>query len=111
MQKTVMGCLVLGLSLTLVSSGLAYKKGVTVLNAPGQQDETRLKEQFKAMGWARSAWKRRKIVHLSDSKVHVDTEFTRYRADGTEIASYDSLYILIKEGDRWGIKMRSSFAK
>jgi len=46
---------------------------------------------------------------MSDSKVHVDTEFTRHPKDGTVIASIESLYIVTKEAGRWGIKMRSSF--
>jgi len=42
--------------------------------------------------------------------VHVDTKFTRCRADGSVISSYESLYILTKEEGRWGVKLRSSFA-
>ena len=70
---------------------------MTVLNKPGEQDEARLKQNFKSMGWHHSQWKRRRIVHLSPQKVHVDTVFTRYRADDSVIASFESLYILIKE--------------
>jgi hypothetical protein len=36
--------------------------------------------------------------------------FTRYRLDGSIIASYDSLYIVTLEHGRWAVKMRSSFA-
>ena len=46
---------------------------------------------------------------MSDSKVHVDTEFTRYRKDGSALGRFESLYIVTKEEGRWGIKMRSSF--
>ena len=69
------------------------------------------KANFKAMGWHRSGWDRRNIIHCSDEKIHVDTQFTRYREDGSVIASHDSLYILTFENGRWGIKMRSSYAK
>jgi hypothetical protein len=61
--------------------------------------------------WHHSKWNHRQIIHASADKVHVDTRFTRYRADGTAIASYDSLYILTKEDGRWGVKLRSSFAQ
>ena len=81
-----------------------------ILNKPGEQDVARLKNTLTSTGWHHSRWDRRNIVHATESKVHVDTQFTRYRADGTVIASYESLYILTHEAGRWGIKMRSSFA-
>ena len=49
------------------------------------------------------------IVGWSSEKVHVDTQFTRYRKDDTPIASCESLYVVTKEQGRWAIKMRSSF--
>jgi len=60
--------------------------------------------------WHHCRWDRRRIIHLSPDKVHVDTKFTRCRADGSVISSFESLYILTKEDGRWGVKMRSSFA-
>jgi hypothetical protein len=84
---------------------------MTVLERPGQQDETRLRQTMAASGWHHSKWDRRRIVHASADKIHVDTKFTRYRADGSRIGSYESLYILTKEDGRWGVKLRSSFAQ
>ena len=81
-----------------------------ILNKPGEQDVERIKTNLTARGWHHSAWDRRNIVHASESKVHVDTQFTRYRADGSVVASYESLYVLTYEEGRWGIKLRSSFA-
>lgn len=82
---------------------------MTVLDRPGLQDATRV---WGSAGsdWHHSRWDRRRIVHSSPDKVHVDTKFTRCRADGSVIGSFDSLYILTKEDGRWGVKMRSSFA-
>jgi hypothetical protein len=85
---------------------------MAVLAAPGAETEAWMNGTYKALresGWDHTAWTRRRIIHLSDSKVHVDTEFTRYRKDGSVIGSWESLYILTKEDGRWGIKMRSSF--
>ena len=82
-----------------------------VLDNPGEQEGAVMKARFAEMGWHHSAWKHRKIINASATKVHVETRFTRYRADGTEIATFDSLYILTKEDGRWGVKMRSSFAQ
>ena len=81
-----------------------------ILSKPGEQDVERIKTNLTARGWHHSAWDRRNMVHVSESKVHVDTQFTRYRADGSVVASYESLYVLTYEEGRWGIKLRSSFA-
>jgi len=83
---------------------------MSVLDRPGQQDPARV---WASAGgdWHHSGWDRRRIIHASEDKMHVDTEFTRYRANGSKIGSYESLYILTKENGRWGVKMRSSFAQ
>jgi hypothetical protein len=81
-------------------------------DAPGPEIAVWMSGTYKALrasGWDHSAWTRRRIVHILDSKAHVDIEFTRYRNDGTVIASIEALYIVTKEDGRWGIKMRSSF--
>lgn len=61
-------------------------------------------------GWHHSAWERREVIHAGADKVHFDTRFTRYRADGSIIGSYDSIYVVTNENGHWGIKARSSFA-
>ncbi|MDA1076997.1 MAG: hypothetical protein O3A63_19955 [Proteobacteria bacterium] len=66
-------------------------------------------EALPETGWDRSIWIHRRIVTLTENKVHVDTRFARLRKNGSEIGRYDSLYILIRQDGRWGIKMRSSF--
>ena len=77
-----------------------------VQNRPG---ELRVEVLRRAIGeeWHHSAWDKREIVHLSESKVHVDTKFVRHREDGSVIVTGDALYILTKENGRWGVKMRS----
>jgi len=67
--------------------------------------------RLKASGWHHSAWVHRNVVHSAADKVHIDTRFRRFRADGTTIATFDSLYIVTRENDKWAIKMRSSFAQ
>lgn len=61
-------------------------------------------------GWARSAWNRRDVMHASCDKVHVDTEFSRYRADGGLISDFTSIYVDTCLDGRWGIQARPSFA-
>ena len=60
--------------------------------------------------WDHSAWDRREVIHAGADKVHVDTRFTRYRADGSVIGGFNSIYVVTCEGGHWGIKARSSFA-
>ena len=60
--------------------------------------------------WHHSTWKTRHIVQASHDKVHVAVTFTRHRSDGTEIATFKSLYIATKQNGHWGIQIRSSFA-
>jgi uncharacterized NTF2-like protein DUF6841 len=87
---------------------------MAVLNEAGAETRAWMNGTYKAFrdaGWDHSAWARRRIVHISDSKAHVDTEFTRYRKDGSIIGSYESLYVVTRGNGRWGIKLRSSFAQ
>jgi hypothetical protein len=77
-------------------------------------DETYHQPKMFARGalseWDRSAWERRDVIHAGPDKVHVDTRFTRYRKDGSVIASFDSIYVITCENGHWGVKARSSFA-
>ena len=88
-------------------------KGEMVVLQAGDATLEKLASALVALrqsGWHHSAWAHRKIVHVSDNKVHINTRFTRYRVDGSIIASYDSLYIVTLENGLWAVKMRSSFA-
>ncbi|MFZ5668683.1 MAG: hypothetical protein ACOY4K_04255 [Pseudomonadota bacterium] len=60
--------------------------------------------------WDHSAWERRRLIHAGPDKVHFDTRFTRYRADGSVIGGYDSIYVVTRENGHWGVKARSSYA-
>jgi hypothetical protein len=60
--------------------------------------------------WSHSAWERRDVIHAGPDKVHFDTRFTRYRADGSVIGGFDSIYVVTCEGGHWDVKCRSSFA-
>ena len=61
-------------------------------------------------GWHQSGWDRRNVIHAGPDKVHLDTRFTRYRADGSVIGEFDSVYVVTNENGHWGIKARSSYA-
>ncbi|MEE4297983.1 MAG: hypothetical protein V2J24_00960 [Pseudomonadales bacterium] len=82
---------------------------LTVLEAAGERSGA-LFDTLAATGWHHSAWLSREVAQAGADKVHVAVEFARYRADGSELARYASLYVVTREAGRWGIRGRSSFA-
>jgi hypothetical protein len=80
-----------------------------VLEHAGLQESAKLWGAID--GWHHSGWDKRQVLSWSADKIHVDTRFTRYRADGSKIGTYDSLYVLTNEHGHWGVKLRSSFAQ
>ena len=60
--------------------------------------------------WHHSGWAKRQVVAANANKVHIQTRFVRYRADGSVLSSFDSLYVATNEDGHWGVRMRSSFA-
>lgn len=84
---------------------------LTVLERAGTRPADFFDRFAAATGWDHSAWSRREVVHSSDTKVHVAVVFTRYRADGSIIGHYPSLYIVTRTRDGWGIHGRSSYAQ
>jgi len=71
---------------------------------PGMFDQGALAD------WDHSGWDRREVIHAGPDKVHIDTRFTRYRADDSVIGGFDSIYVVTCEDGHWGVKARSSFA-
>jgi len=62
-------------------------------------------------GWNHSCWDIREVIQSKEDKVHIKVQFSRYRADGSKIGSYPSLWVITRQDGHWGIKMRSSFAR
>ena len=60
--------------------------------------------------WHHSGWDFRKVVAARAGKVHLDVQFSRYRADNSVIGSFRSLWIVTEDGGRWAVAARSSFA-
>ncbi len=61
-------------------------------------------------GWARSGWDFRRVIAAGPAKVHLDVQFTRYRADGSVIGRFRSMWIVACVDGVWGVQGRSSFA-
>jgi len=60
--------------------------------------------------WHHSEWDFRKVIAAGAAKVHLDVQFTRYRADNSVIGSFRSLWIVTEDRGRWAVAARSSFA-
>jgi len=60
--------------------------------------------------WNHSYWDYRRVIQSDPNKVHLQIQFSRYKADGSKIGVFPSLWIVTNQEGHWGIKMRSSFA-
>lgn len=83
---------------------------VTVMPTPADFHNLVWTRQGQSAGWARTAWDYVEPIDAGPEKVHFRVQFTRYRADGSAIGSYRSLYIVVKLDGRWAIQARSSWA-
>ena len=64
----------------------------------------------EANNWSHSAWDSIEVIQAGPDKVHFKVRFSRFNPAGERYVSYDSLYVVQRAGDRWGIRARSSFA-
>jgi hypothetical protein len=60
--------------------------------------------------WHHSQWDFRRVIAAGPAKVHLDVQFTRYRANNSVIGSFRSLWIVTEHRGRWAVAARSSFA-
>jgi hypothetical protein len=84
---------------------------VTVMATPAEYHNLVWARHGQSADWGRSAWDYQEVMDAGPEKVHFRVQFTRYRADGTPIGSYRSLYIVTLQNGRWGITARSSWAE
>ena len=61
-------------------------------------------------GWARSRWDERTPIHVGADKVHLKVKFSRFRANGSLLGEFETIYIVTNQDGHWGIQARSSFA-
>ena len=83
---------------------------VTVMETPADFFNMVWTRLGQSEGWARTAWDYVEPIDVGPGKVHFRVQFTRYRADGSAIGSYKSLYIVTFKDGRWAIQGRSSWA-
>ena len=72
--------------------------------------ETAMAALHERAGWDHSVWDHRNIIHARAEKVHLDVQFTRYRADGSVIGVYPAVYMVVRSPTGGLIQCRSSFA-
>jgi hypothetical protein len=60
--------------------------------------------------WHHSAWDFRNPICSSQEKVHLDTQFSRYRIGGSLLGRYRSIWVVTCIDGRWAAQLRSSFA-
>ena len=64
----------------------------------------------ETFNWSHSGWDHIEVIQAGPDKVHFKVQFSRFNPAGERYVTFDSLYIVQREGDRWGIRARSSFA-
>ena len=82
---------------------------IVVYQKPGSIPMDLFERLRREDGWHHSVWNERIMVQHSDTKVHMAVNYTRFRADGSVIGVYDSLYVRALNDGRWGVQLRSSF--
>jgi hypothetical protein len=81
---------------------------VRIINSPADLEQSF--GNLAATGWDHSGWEKRQVVQCGETKAHMLTTFVRYRADGSVLSKFDSLYIVEFKNSRWALTARSSFA-
>ena len=86
--------------------------GVAIWANREELEATYLKEFHGRAGpdWHHTVLDSKEVIHSSEYKVHVLIQFTRCREDGSAIATFRSLWIMVYANGRWGAQARSSFA-
>ena len=66
--------------------------------------------RLQAGGWDHSVWDSRDAVQVTEDKVHIVVQFSRFTEEDKRFATFQSLYIVTKKDGHWGTQARSSFA-
>lgn len=82
--------------------------GGQVVVAPTREDfQTDFARMAEVEGWASSSFDDFTAITASDTKVHFETTFKRYKADGSVYGSGRVLYIVTEQDGHWGMQLRS----
>lgn len=81
-----------------------------VTNQPPQMPAKFFEYFTKTYGWNHSCWDYRTVIQSNPQKIHLQIQFSRYRANGEKIGEFPSLWVITNQDGHWGIKFRSSYA-
>ncbi|MGW3950979.1 hypothetical protein ACWEKM_08475 [Streptomyces sp. NPDC004752] len=62
-----------------------------------------------ASGWHRSAWDEVAFSQVSADQVHAVVRFSRLDAEGKRLAVFDSVYVVTRQGGKWGVLARIGY--
>ncbi|MFE6915096.1 hypothetical protein [Streptomyces rubiginosohelvolus] len=84
---------------------------VTVWETPEIYVESATPEvaQLVATGWDHSGWEKVELIQTSADQVHAQVRFARYDAEDRPLGSFESVYVLTRQEDRWGVLARIGF--
>ena len=83
---------------------------VTVWDTKEEYSSVDIFDRLRSTGWHHSAWLSRKVILVSEDKVHISTIFQRYDKSNNPLKQYQSLYIVTNKDGHWGVQARSSLA-
>ena len=83
---------------------------VTVWDTKEEYSAVDIFDRLASTGWHHSAWLSRKVILVSENKVHISTIFQRYDEHNNPLKQYQSLYIVTNKDGHWGVQARSSLA-
>ena len=83
---------------------------VTVWDTNEEYSAIDIFERLASTGWHHSDWLSRKVILVSENKVHISTIFQRYDENNNPLKQYQSLYIVTNKDGHWGVQARSSLA-
>ena len=83
---------------------------VTVWDTKEEYSSVDIFDRLRSTGWHHSAWLSRKVILVSEDKVHISTVFQRYDKSNNPLKQYQSLYIVTNKDGHWGVQARSSLA-
>ena len=83
---------------------------VTVWDTKEEYSSVNIFDRLTSTGWHHSAWLSRKVILVSEDKVHISTVFQRYDENNNPLKQYQSLYIVTNKDGHWGVQARSSLA-
>ena len=67
--------------------------------------------QLLDQGWHHTEIESLDVIQEGEDKVHVAMRILRCKADGTTYLTFDTLWIVTRNNDHWGIQFRSSYLR